>query len=164
VKSPAHHSSRAKPTNPIRKPSSSKAVRQVAVLPWRVDRDGKLCVLLITSRTNQKWMLPKGWPMDGKSEPEAALIEAREEAGVEGEIKRKPVGAYHYLKILDEKHSAPARAIIYPMRVDIERAEWLERDERQRKWLRPHKAARMVFEPDLSRFLTDVARRRVLIG
>ena len=27
----------------------------------------KLQILLITSRTAKRWIIPKGWPMDGKS-------------------------------------------------------------------------------------------------
>ncbi|MDB5613166.1 MAG: hypothetical protein JWQ22_819, partial [Devosia sp.] len=59
---------------------------QVASLPWRLDEDGKIRVLLVTSRTNGKWMLPKGWPMEGKSDPETALVETREEAGADGQV------------------------------------------------------------------------------
>jgi 8-oxo-dGTP pyrophosphatase MutT (NUDIX family) len=155
---------RPKLTTSQRKPPSQKTLRQVAALPWRVDEDGKLRILLVTSRINRKWMLPKGWPIDGKSEAEAALVEAREEAGVDGEIRRKPAGAYHYIKFLDEKRSAPAHAIVYAMKVETELSHWQEQSERQRKWMRPHKAARSVYEPDLSRFLSEVARRRVRLG
>lgn len=42
-------------------------------------------VLLITSRDTGRWVLPKGWPMRGRSMAQAALIEAWEEAGVEGQ-------------------------------------------------------------------------------
>ena len=65
---------------------------QVAALPWRIDSDGKLRVLLVTSRTNGKWMLPKGWPMSGKSAGQAAGIEAKQEGGVE-KIKKMDGGA-----------------------------------------------------------------------
>ena len=65
--------------------------RQVAALPWRVEKDGSLSVLLITSRTNAKWMLPKGWPMAGKTDAEAAQQEALEEAGIEGVVLEAPI-------------------------------------------------------------------------
>ena len=63
---------------------------QVAALPWRTDADGKIRILLVTSRTNGKWMLPKGWPIKGKSESEAALTEAQEEAGIDGTVSPMP--------------------------------------------------------------------------
>jgi 8-oxo-dGTP pyrophosphatase MutT (NUDIX family) len=80
-------------------------------------------------------MLPKGWPIKGKSEAEAARIEALEEAGVEGQVIEKPAGYYHYVKVLDEKRSAPAQAAIYPLHVEMERPDWDEGSERSRKWV-----------------------------
>jgi 8-oxo-dGTP pyrophosphatase MutT (NUDIX family) len=144
--------------------ATNKKLRQVAALPWRLDENGKLRILLITSRTNGKWMLPKGWPMEGKSEAEAALIEAREEAGVDGQLSPHPAGSYHYVKVFSETRSAPAQAVVYPLHVSTEQADWDEKGERRRKWVRPHKAASMVFERDLSRLLSDVAKRQIILS
>lgn len=137
--------------------------RQIAALPWRRDRDGKLRLLLVTSRTNQKWMLPKGWPMPGKTDAQVALIEALEEAGITGTVGDAAIGSYHYRKIFDETRSSPARAVIYPVEVGEEFDDWRERSQRRKKWVRPRKAVSMVFERDLARFLDDVATRRVLL-
>jgi 8-oxo-dGTP pyrophosphatase MutT (NUDIX family) len=38
--------------------------------------------------------------MKGRSDPEAAAQEAREEAGLEGKISRKSIGSYSYWKRL----------------------------------------------------------------
>ena len=54
---------------------------QVAALCYRRDGDSKE-VLLVTSRGTGRWILPKGWPIDGLDAGEAALQEAWEEAGV----------------------------------------------------------------------------------
>ena len=88
---------------------------QVAALPWRQGADGKVRILLITSRTNGKWMLPKGWRMDGKTDFESALIEAREEAGIDGEVSQVPIGSYRYIKLFDDGGSMPAQAVVYPV-------------------------------------------------
>ncbi|WP_449397218.1 NUDIX hydrolase [Devosia riboflavina] len=136
---------------------------QVAALPWRVELDGKLRVLLVTSRTNGKWMLPKGWPMRGKSDPQSALIEAQEEAGIEGEVSRLPIGSYRYTKFFDDGSTTPSQAMIYPVRVTAVNATWDEMNDRERRWVRPRKAARLVFEPDLSRFLIDLADERIAL-
>ena len=126
---------------------------QVAALPWRLDSKGKLRILLVTSRTNGKWMLPKGWPMDGKSPSEAAQIEAREEAGVEGEVSDNAIGSFRYIKLFGDGTSTHAQALVYPVRVTSVLPQWDEKHQRSRNWLRPKKAAEMVFEPDLRRFL-----------
>lgn len=136
---------------------------QVAALPWRIGADGKLRVMLITSRTNRKWMLPKGWPMEGKSPAEAALTEAQEEAGIDGAISEAPIGSYHYIKLFDDGSAVPSQAMVYPMRVAAEHESWDECDERQRKWFRPRKAAAVAYEPDLKRFLADLASERVVL-
>src|SRR3712207_7349402 len=70
-------------------PQNSKdKLSQVAALPFRI-RDGRIEVLLVTSRETKRWLIPKGWPMKGKKPHKAAAQEAEEEAGVKGEIKNK---------------------------------------------------------------------------
>lgn len=135
--------------------------RQIAALPWRIFADGTLRIMIVTSRTNAKWMLPKGWPMDGKSDPEAALIEAYEEAGVSGSVSSSPLGSYHYTKLFADGSSKASQAIVYPIRVSSEEKVWDEKHQRERKWVRPRKAARMVFERDLARFLSDLSDERI---
>jgi hypothetical protein len=55
---------------------------QVAALCYKQanDTDDKE-ILLVTSRDTGRWIIPKGWPIDGKNASEAALQEAWEEAG-----------------------------------------------------------------------------------
>lgn len=75
------------------------SARQIAALVWR--KAGKESeILLITSRISGHWLLPKGWPVEGKSDSESALQEAFEEAGVWGGCDDHPVGSYRYRKML----------------------------------------------------------------
>lgn len=138
--------------------------RQVAALPWRREPDGSLRLLLITSRTNRKWMLPKGWPMTGKSDAESALQEAREEAGIEGVAAESPIGSYYYIRQAADGETKPAQAIIFSVRVSAERKTWNEKGERRRKWFTPEEAAERVYERDLRRFLSNVAAGRIFLG
>mgnify|MGYP000604135431 CR=1 FL=1 len=55
---------------------------QVAALCWRAGPQ----VLLITSLTTRRWIIPKGWRADGMTPADAAAREALEEAGVTGKI------------------------------------------------------------------------------
>lgn len=129
---------------------------QVAALPWRMGADGRLLVLLVTSRTNKKWMLPKGWPMRGKADHEAALIETQEEAGVEGVACTHPIGSYRYLRLLDDGQVMPAQARVYPIQVTHQSESWSEQHQRKRRWVGVKKASELVFEADLKRFLIDL--------
>lgn len=136
--------------------------RQLAALPWRVADTGGIEVLLVTSRVSQHWLLPKGWPMTGKSLPQAAAQEALEEAGVSGKLHRKPCGTYRYQKLLkDGVTMVPCTVVCFDLRVTRERPEWPEAHQRTRQWFGLAEAARLVFEPDLARLLASerLARR-----
>ena len=142
---------------------TSPRVRQLAALPWRRENDGSLSVLLVTSRTNKKWMLPKGWAISGKTDAQAAAQEALEEGGVEGNIAEAPLGSYAYIKLFDDGTTKPSQAVVFSLQVTRQRREWSERRQRRRKWFTPDAAAEAVFERDLSRLLTGVAAGRIVL-
>ena len=126
---------------------------QVAALCYRQSEDGK-DVLLITSRDTGRWILPKGWPIDGLNGAESALREAWEEAGVEdAEIDDRPVGQFEYSKTLDTGGSTPVETFVYLTRVRGLAATYPECDARVRKWVSPEEAASMVAEPGLQEIL-----------
>ena len=97
---------------------------QVAALPFRI-KDGKVEVLLVTSRETKRWLIPKGWPMKGKKPHKAAAQEA-EEAGVKGEIKQKPLGYYDYWK-RRATHFDLCRVDVYPLEVSKQLRSWRRR-------------------------------------
>jgi hypothetical protein len=74
-------------------------------------------VLVITSRDSDRWVIPKGWPMKWRKPHEAAAIEAWEEAGVRGEVHKKPVGRYTYLKELDNGDVVPCVVDVFKIAV-----------------------------------------------
>lgn len=122
-----------------------------------------MSVLLVTSRTNAKWMLPKGWPMAGKTDADAALEEAREEAGIDGTVSATPLGSYHFLKLFDDGTSKPAQAVIYSVQVEQQHSKWREKGQRKRRWFSLLEASKVAFEPDLARFLKGLADGRVVL-
>lgn len=126
---------------------------QVAALCYRQSENGRE-VLLITSRDTGRWILPKGWPIDGLDGPQAALREAWEEAGVRtAEIEPQAVGHYDYTKALASGGEAVVETQVYLTRViDLEQ-DYPEAGERARKWVTPEDAANMVDEPELQEIL-----------
>jgi len=138
-----------------------RRARQVAALPWRREPDGSIAVLLITSRTNAKWMLPKGWVIPGKTDAESAIIEAEEEAGVTGIASPVPIGSYFYLRQEDDGTTRPSQAVVYALEVTCELDHWDEKQQRKRRWLAATDAALAVFERDLARFLAKLAAGRI---
>lgn len=126
---------------------------QVAALCYT--REGpKKKVLLVTSRDTGRWIIPKGWPIDGKDAPGAALQEAWEEAGVKkGKIADQPVGTYGYDKELSGGLPVAVETLVYPVEVTSLKDEFPEADQRKRKWVSPEKASDMVREPELQEIL-----------
>jgi 8-oxo-dGTP pyrophosphatase MutT (NUDIX family) len=132
---------------------------QIAALPIRWDKDGELRILLITSRETKRWVMPKGWPMEGREPWRAAEIEALEEAGVRGSISEEPIGVYRYEKILDDGTAAPCQVQLYPMIVEKMLKNWKERAERKRRWFSASGAAKAVHEPELKNILEVLTRK-----
>jgi 8-oxo-dGTP pyrophosphatase MutT (NUDIX family) len=139
------------PAEPDREPRS-----QSAALPWRRGANG-LEVLLITSRETRRWVIPKGWPINGLKSCQTAAREAFEEAGVEGDIGRKKVGVFHYDKRLRSGRVQKVRVAVYPLKVDTEREAWPEVQQRERLWTTPAEAAELVYEPELADLLRAFA-------
>lgn len=121
---------------------------QVAALCWR-KTDGKPQVLLIRSLDTNRWIIPKGWPMQGKTLSQAAAIEAWEEAGAEGDISARPIGSFHYRKERGSGVKQPCDAQVFALHVTRLATEFPESGLRTPRWFTPIEAARRVAEPDL---------------
>ncbi len=135
--------------NALRKALKGEPVRQVAAIPFRILQDGSMEVMLVTSRETQRFVVPKGWPMKGKSSRKTAAIEAEQEAGVVGKVLNEPVGVYPYWKRL-ETSFVRVDVTVYLLAVTEEREDWRERNARQRAWLSPADAALLIDEPELA--------------
>jgi 8-oxo-dGTP pyrophosphatase MutT (NUDIX family) len=121
---------------------------QVAALPWRHGQAG-VEILLVTTRTTRRWVIPKGWPMPDKTDHAAAAIEAYEEAGVRGAVSSKAVGSYLYSKISEKGKTRVITVTVYPLAVKHELSDWPERHERERRWVSCKEAAALTGEPEL---------------
>ncbi|UAB89638.1 NUDIX hydrolase [Ruegeria sp. SCSIO 43209] len=129
---------------------------QVAALCTRKAGPGD-DVLLITSRGTGRWIIPKGWPIDGLNGPETALREAWEEAGVRAtEVQKDPVGHYSYDKRLDDGTALPVITSVYRIEVTDLADVFPESDQRKRCWVSPKVAAERVQEPELRDLLLQL--------
>ncbi|WP_245620082.1 NUDIX hydrolase [Phenylobacterium immobile] len=130
---------------------------QYAALPWRRGGDGVLEILLITSRETRRWVIPKGWPMKGKTSAAAAAREAFEEAGVSGQTAKKPLGAFHYDKRLSSGRLQRVRVSVFALKVEAEAETWPEIGQRDRLWASLADAAERVDEPELKALISAFA-------
>ncbi len=128
-------------------------IRQIAALPYRTEgaaSDAPIRILLVTSRENRRWVIPKGNPSSGVAAHAAAAIEAEEEAGVQGLVCPTPLGTYRYRKRQKNGASLMIDVDVFPLAVNRELTAWKEQGERERRWVSLPEAASMVDEPDLS--------------
>ncbi len=133
-----------------RLPGRRAPAQQVGAL-CRDPDSGK--VLLITSRGTGRWIIPKGWPMAGRSLSGAAAQEAWEEAGVRGDISAQELGRYRYDKARNDGMSIPVEVHVFPITVRKLADSFPESHQRRRAWFAPQEAAARVAEPGLKSIL-----------
>jgi 8-oxo-dGTP pyrophosphatase MutT (NUDIX family) len=123
---------------------------QYAALPFRLNADSQVEVMLVTSRETGRWVIPKGWPVGGKAPHASAAREALEEAGVVGAIGRDPIGTYSYEKRVSKDIVIVCEVGVFPLEVKRQKKDWPEKRERKFGWFSPAEAANAVQEPALS--------------
>jgi 8-oxo-dGTP pyrophosphatase MutT (NUDIX family) len=102
-------------------------------------------------------MVPKGWPMTGKTHSEAAAQEAYEEAGVRGSASPVELGRFPHEKTRFPASSLHCTVAVFPMAVEKELASWPERGQRTRRWFTIEEAAHAVQAPDLAAIIGKIA-------
>ena len=128
--------------------ASGKTVLQVGALCLRKTK-GEIEVLLVKS-SRGRWIVPKGWPMDGRTDREAARLEAWEEAGVaKGKVSKTPIGGYVTEKRFDNGRRAPCHVDVYQINVKSMVKSYPEAGLRKRKWMSLKKAAKKVDDAGL---------------
>lgn len=125
---------------------------QAAALCLREGKKGRE-VLMVSSLTSGRWILPKGWPMKNRTLAGAALQEAWEEAGVVGKADETPVGFYTYEKLRAGGVPVSCRVEVFRVSVADLARDYPERKRRKRKWKPLDAAAAVVDEPDLKTLL-----------
>lgn len=143
--------------------SGKRDVRtQFGAVCYRLRKD-KVELLMITSRTTRRWVVPKGWPVDGTTPSDAAATEAWEEAGAQGNVSTLCLGIYSYVKQAETlaEMDLPCVVALFPFKVRDLAKDWPEASQRQRRWMSPAKAARVVDEPELREILSNFDPRKL---
>ena len=135
---------------------------QYGALPYRITEAGALEVLLITSRTRRRWIIPKGWPIKGRKPSKSAAREAYEEAGVRGTVSAKPIGRFVYDKIRDEDGRVlPCEVVVFGLKVKRQLKTWPEVKQRELRWLLPADAEALTDEEGLRPLIIALARKKI---
>lgn len=120
---------------------------QVAALPIRT-KNGQVQVLLVTTRGCGAWIIPKGCRSRKLNDAATAAREAREEAGVVGQVKSQPVGKY-----LHQRRDGSHEVAVYELEVSSQRRKWPECRIRKRRWVTVKEACNLTSQPGLRNLL-----------
>ncbi len=131
----------------------SKPGKQSGVIPFRYHAD-ELELLVITSSAGRRWIFPKGIVEPNMTPQESAATEAFEEAGVEGNVLEPALGSYD-----TRKWDRDWTVTMYPLEVTVEHKRWREKEFRERMWVSPRKARKLVAD-DLAE-LTRILEKRI---
>lgn len=117
---------------------SSSIFNQSGVIPFRYQEE-KPKILLITSRSHKRWIIPKGIIENDLSPAESAVKEAYEEAGIRGKLYPNPIGKYKF-----NKWGGTVTVAVFLLEVTRIFAHWPESSFRERKWVSIQDAAELV--------------------
>lgn len=121
---------------------------QYAALPWRI-KEGRVEIMLVTSRDTKRWVIPKGWPMKGRKPHIVAAIEAVQEAGLVGRMDKVKLGDFNYEKRLGSGAAVDCRVEVFSLRVQKQRKKWAEKKQRATRWFDCAVASGLVEEAEL---------------
>jgi 8-oxo-dGTP pyrophosphatase MutT (NUDIX family) len=126
---------------------------QSGVIPFRLEQ-GKIQILLVTSRSGNRWVIPKGIIEPDLSPKESAQKEAYEEAGVSGKISGEAIGTYTY-----KKWGGMCTVTVFLFRVENTLEDWPESYFRTREWMSMEEAVKRVDEAELKEIFSSVKSR-----
>lgn len=135
---------------------SGEVISQIGALCMRNGDSGPE-VLLITTRASGRWIIPKGWPIDGLDAHKVAEREAWEEAGVRGKADRRPFGYFTYLKGVENGRRVPSVVAVYRLTVDSTARKFPEKGERTIEWHSVSSASAKVEIPELRQLIASLA-------
>lgn len=131
-------------------PSPQQIPKQSGVIPYRRTQRG-LEILLVTSNTRKRWIIPKGNVEPLLGTRESARREAFEEAGVRGRIQTLTFGTYQHIS-----STGPTLVDVFLMEVEQILDSWPEKAARVREWMLLRNAYDRILEEGLKKLLREL--------
>ena len=145
--------------------STLSQLEQVAAVCYRLT-GSKIELLLVKTRRG-RWTFPKGGSEFGLSGPQAAAVEALEEAGAQGSIEEVAFARYRRGKPALAKDSAVGGKVVHAYLLEVEHSGKVREPNRSPTWFSPERAKREMRDDrhpanaaELGRVI-DLAVRRI---
>ncbi len=127
---------------------------QSSVVPYRM-REGRLEILVVSSRSGKNKVVPKGIVDPGLTPRESARKEALEEAGAKGKVGKKPLGSYGY-----PKWGGTCEVEVFPMKVtEVLHSDDWEENQRTREWISSAEAADQLKHKELRSMILKLEKK-----
>lgn len=126
-------------------------VPQAAGIPFVIDEDGLIQVLMTLRAGREKWGVPKGCVEPGDTLTDTVLAEAREEAGVTGLVLDRPVGMFTF-----RKRKRTCRVVVFLMEVTEQFDAYEEEEIRYREWFELAEAAELPMRAPLRKIIKQL--------
>jgi 8-oxo-dGTP pyrophosphatase MutT (NUDIX family) len=123
---------------------------QSGALPF-LFKNGVLHIVLVTSSSGTRWIVPKGGLEKNMTRQEVALMEAAEEAGAIGVIEQ---GLKTEFRMADQR-----TLHLYPLRVSVLLPHWPERLARRRVVLPIYRALLRIHDVGMAQAIRRLARQ-----
>ena len=125
--------------------------RQSAVIPFTED-NGVVKIVLVSSRSKNGWVIPKGVVERFMTPEDSAAKEALEEAGVIGNVSSEELIEYTY-----EKWGGTCTVKVYPLCVTQVLDSWDEQSTRDRVIVELPEAIELV-KPELKHVVPEISK------
>ena len=125
-------------------------VAQAGAICYRTSAERSTEVLLVASRRNGRWGIPKGRIETGETSGAAAAREAMEEAGVRGRISQAAIGSFIYTK---DTSRLTYHLDVHLLEVRETLLDFPERQSRKLQWAPFEVAVQEIFHPSLRELL-----------
>ena len=148
-------------TLPQNSARSMTCVQQAGAICFRMSADGPPEVLLVTSRRNGRWGIPKGRIEAGETPCAAAAREAMEEAGVRGRVSSDAIGSFVCTK---DSTDLSYHLNVHLLEVQEVLGDFPERQSRRLQWTALEAAIEEVSQPKLRELLLLFAENGLRVG
>jgi hypothetical protein len=129
--------------------ASGDIQKEHAALPWRMNCDGNLEVMLLRPRRGGSWRIPAARCSGTRTGLQSADRAAFQEAGITGRVGSEPLGRYVALRLHPCGSRKAVEVTVHGLHVWGSLASWPNDVKVIRRWMAPAEAAVSVEETGL---------------
>lgn len=131
-------------------------LKEHAALPWRMNCDGNLEVMLLRPRRGGSWRVPAARCSGTRTGLQSADHVAFQEAGITGRVGSEPLGRYVALRLQPCGSRKAVEVTVHGLHVWGSLASWPNDVKVLRRWMPPAEAAVSVEEPGLRELIASL--------